>query len=286
MANFASESVKSSSANISIATEAVAAERDGRSGHALTGVKSFGCATGVADDYLVTARFGDGSTADNLGVFIVDRRADGVGERQRWDAIGMRATATHGITLDAVFVADDDALAIPGAFPAMMSMSRGSFVGNQLAGSAVYLGAASAAYRFAVDHVSTTRFSDTDLPIGTAPFQQQLVGQMTEDLGTATRWLVRQIELETADPPLLPKAEVVANWRVAKGTIAERGFAVATGALKACGTSNTGNTGLVSRMLRDLAMGLVQAFPAEKGRLEAASAIVSGSESTGFGAAT
>jgi hypothetical protein len=80
----------------------------------------------------------------------------------------------------------------------------------------------------------------------------------------------------------MPKQDVVANWRVAKGAIAEHGFAVATSALKACGTSNTGNSGVVARMLRDLSMGLVQAFPAEKGRMEAASMIVTGTGSTAF----
>ena len=105
MANFASESVKSSAANISISTAAVPAVRDGVTGWSLSGVKSFGYATGIADDYLVTAKFPGGETADHLGVFLVDRRAPGVSERQRWDAIGIRATATHGIVLDDVFVA-------------------------------------------------------------------------------------------------------------------------------------------------------------------------------------
>jgi hypothetical protein len=58
---------------------------------------------------------------------------------------------------------------------------------------------------------------------------------------------------------------------------------VATNALKACGTGHTTNSGMVARMLRDLTMGLVQAFPPEKGRLEAASMIVTGAESTQFG---
>ena len=140
MANFASESAKSSSASISISTAADRVTRDGVDGWALNGVKSFGCATGVADDYLVTATFPGGTTADHLGVFLVDRRSQGVGERTRWDAIGMRATATHGITLEDVFVPAEDALTVPGAFTKMMQVSRGSFVGSQVAGTAVYLG--------------------------------------------------------------------------------------------------------------------------------------------------
>jgi alkylation response protein AidB-like acyl-CoA dehydrogenase len=286
MANFASESVKSSAANISISTTATPATRDGVEGWSLSGVKSFGCATGVADDYLVTARFPGGETAEFLGVFIVDRTSPGVAERQRWDAIGMRASATHGIILDDVFVPAADALAVPAAFTRMMQVSRGSFVGSQLAGTAVYLGAATAVYEFAVNHLRTTTFADTGQPIGTAPFQQQLLGQMTLDLQTAKQWLVQQLRLETSEPPLRPKDEVVANWRIAKGAVAEHGFNVAVGALKACGTSNTTNSGMVSRMMRDLSMGLVQAFPAEKGRLEAASMIVTGQGSTQFSPGT
>jgi alkylation response protein AidB-like acyl-CoA dehydrogenase len=282
MANFASETAKSSSANITISTTAVPATRDGVDGWALNGVKSFGCATGVADDYLVTATFPGGSTADHLGVFLVDRRSAGVGERARWDAIGMRATATHGITLEDVFVPAEDALAVVGAFPKLMSVSRGSFVGSQVAGTAVYLGAALAAYRFATDHLRSTTFVDTGEPIGSAPFQQQILGQMSADFETARLWLARQVALETSEPPLLAKDDVVRQWRLAKGSVAQHAFAVGTGAFTACGTSNTGNSGVLSRMLRDLSMGLVQAFPAEKGRMEAATMIVTGSGSTQF----
>jgi alkylation response protein AidB-like acyl-CoA dehydrogenase len=167
----------------------------------------------------------------------------------------------------------------------MTSMSRGSFVGSQLAGTAVYLGAARAVYDHALHHLTSTTFMDTGQPIGTAPFQQQLVGQMRMHLETATLWLRRQLELETSEPPLLSKDEVVAQWRIAKGTIAEEAFAVATNAMKACGTSNTANSGMVARSLRDLSMGLVQAFPAERGRLEAASMIVTGQAQASFGGA-
>ena len=249
----------------------------------LNGVKSFGCATGVADDYLVSAMFPGGSTAEYLGTFIVPRDAPGVSERTRWDAIGMRASATHGIVLEDVFVPAAEALAIPGSFVRMTQVSRGSFVGSQLAGTAVYLGAAKAVYDFALHHLTTTTFTDTGAPIGTAPFQQQLIGQMREELETATLWLQRQLRLETSEPPMRPKDEVVAQWRIAKGSVAEAAFAVGTSALKACGTSNTGNSGLVARMLRDLTMGLVQAFPAERGRLEAAHMIVTGTAQTSFG---
>lgn len=282
MANFASESVKTAAAAISIATSAT--KVDG--GWSVSGVKAFGCGTGVADDYLVTATFPGGDTADYLGVFLVDPQAEGVTERPPWDSIGMRGSASHGVVLDEVFVPDAHGLTVVGAFPKMMQMSRGSFVGNQPAGTAVYLGAAQSVYGYAIRHLTETKFKDTEQSIGTADFQRQLVGQMRESLDTALLWMRRQIELETAEPPLLSKDETVATWRIAKGTCAEAAMDVATGALKACGTSNTGYSGLVSRSLRDISMGLVQAFPPERGRLEGAMAIISGAESESFGAAT
>jgi alkylation response protein AidB-like acyl-CoA dehydrogenase len=281
VANFASESVRSKDAAVTIATEASRAA----GGWRINGVKSFGCATGVADDYLVTAKLEGGDTAESLAVFLVPRDTPGVSDRAKWDAIGMRATATHGIVLEDVFVPDENALTVPGTFVKMTQVSRGSFVGNQVALSSVYVGAAQAVYDFAMDHLTTTTYHGTDEPIGGGDLHRQLIGRMRAHLDAAYVWARRQILLETADPELIPKDDVVANWRIAKGEIADNCFEVAVHALKACGTSNTAMAGAVSRGLRDLSMALVQGFPAERGRLEAASYLVFGAEGAQFGTA-
>lgn len=279
LANFASEQVKTTASAVTISTEAKPVE----GGWSLSGVKSFGCSTGVADEYLITAKLAGTTTAEGLGVFFVKREAPGVRERARWDSLGMRATATHGLILEDVFVPADEALALPGAFVKMMQMSRGSFVGNQVAVAAIYLGVAYNVYRYALDFVTGLRFEDTGRPIAAeSAFHQELIGRMTVELETATLWLRRQLELETSEPPLLPKPRVIAQWRLCKGVVCDAAYNVATLALKACGTSNTGNHGVIARGLRDLSMGLVQAFPAERGRLEAAKMIVTGTEQASF----
>ncbi len=279
LANFASESVKSEKAAITIGTTA----RKVAGGYRLNGVKSFGCATGVADRYLVTASLEGYDTAEGLCTFFVARDGEGVSEREHWDAIGMRGTATHGIVLQDVFVPDSDALAIPAAFTRCMQVSRGSFVGNQVASIAVYLGAAFSLYHYTINHLRTKTFADTGKSVGTAPYMQELIGHMMVELETATVWLRRQIELESSEPPILPKQEVVKRWRLCKGTVAEAGFRLATCSIKACGTSGTGDHGVPVRALRDLCMGLVQAFPAERGRLMAAQMEIEGSEQAQFG---
>ncbi len=279
LANFASESVKSEAAAITISTKAK--PTDG--GYILNGVKSFGCATGVADQYLVTASVEGDDTGAGLCTFFIGRDAKGVSEREHWNALGMRGTATHGIILEDVFVAEEDALAIPGAFVRCMKMSRGSFVGNQLAGIAVYLGAAYSVYQSTLHNLKTRTFADTGKAIGHAPFQQELIGKMMVEVETATIWLRRQLELESSDEPILPKDEVVKRWRLCKGVVGEAAFNVATLALKSSGTSGTTNTGANARAVRDLSMALVQAFPAERGRLMAAQMEVEGAEQSQFG---
>jgi alkylation response protein AidB-like acyl-CoA dehydrogenase len=280
LANFASESVKSEKAAITIGTRAKAVE----GGYLLNGVKSFGCATGVADRYLVTASLQEYDTAEGLCTFFVDRDAEGVSEREHWDAIGMRGTATHGIILEDVFVAAENALAIPAAFTRCMQMSRGSFVGNQVAGIACYLGAAQALYDYTIGQLRSKKFADSDKCVGTAPFQQELIGHMLVELETATVWLRRQIELESSEEPILPKDEVVKRWRLCKGVVAEAAFNLGAYCVKAMGTGGgTGNHGVPARSLRDLCMGLVQAFPAERGRLMAAQMEIEGSEQAQFG---
>ncbi len=279
LANFASESNKSSTARVTISTEATKT----KGGWHLNGSKSFGCSTGVADEYLVTAKLEGTDTAEGLCVFFVKRDAEGVSERQRWDSIGMRACANHGANLRNVFVADEECLAVKGSFVKMMQMSRGTFVGNQLAGTAIYLGASQSVYDYALNYLKSTKFGDTGEPIASSPMHKALIGKMTNDLETAYLWMRRQLELETSEPPLLPKERVVRQWRLSKGAMCEAAFNVAVNGFKACGTSNTGNTGVIARGMRDLSMGLVQAFPAERGRLEAAEMVTKERLSQDFG---
>ena len=276
--NFASESVKSQKAAVTVNTEAKPVE----GGYELSGSKSFGCGTGVSDYYLVTGKMEGSENADGLATFFVKPDSKGVSERHKWDAIGMRGSATHGINLDKVFIPEDEALVVPGSFTKMMKMSRGSFVGNQIAGTACYLGAAHNLYKETLDNLSQKSFADTGKPISDTPFIQEIIGKMARDLSTATLWMRHQLHLETQDHNL-PKDQVIAQWRICKGEVSEKCFRIAESALKVSGTSGTGNTGIVARSLRDLSMGLVQAFPPERGRIEAARTILNQNTQDLFG---
>ncbi|WP_240554831.1 acyl-CoA dehydrogenase family protein [Oceanicoccus sagamiensis] len=260
MGNFTSENTKTEKAKITI--ETVATKVPG--GYRLNGVKSFACAYGVADYYLVTANLEGHNDMAGMCTFIVDSKSEGLDRRIKWDALGMRGSATDGLVMKDVFVSDEYSLAMLGAFEKSMQMSRGSFVGNQVAGGAVYLGIAYSVYSYIVDYLKTKKFKDTGKPYGTGPMYQQLLGEMMTDLNTAMLWLRRQVELETTQPPLLPKDEVVKLWRLCKGQVAESGFKLTTNALKAAGTAGALSDSLTNRALREMAMGIVQAYPAER----------------------
>ena len=76
---------------------------------------------------------------------------------------------------------------------------------------------------------------------------------------------------------------MVKRWRLCKGQVSEYGFKVAMNALKCTGTSGTGFSSTSAKGLREMAMALVQAFPAERGRLMAAQMETEGAEQSQFG---
>ena len=229
LANFASESVKSSGANIAIATTATPSSATA-SGWVLNGEKSFGCATGIADTTWSPPRSPAPRTrtAWRSSWSRATPRASASGPSGT--ASGMRGSANHGVTLSDVFIPADEALTVPGAFVKMLQCSRGSFVGNQLAITAIYVGAAQASTTTTLDRLMSKKFADTGKSIAESPMHQVIIGDMTERLETAYLWLRRQLLLETSEPPIAPKDEVYRQWRMAKGSICEAAFDVAVGA--------------------------------------------------------
>ena len=170
--NFASEAVKASNANVLIRTTATRTE----GGWLLNGEKSFGCLSGSADYYLVTARREDVEGLDALTLFLVPRDTEGSRPRSPWVGLGMRASDNNGLVLEDCFVPDELSLAVPGAFTRATSMSRGSWVGNQIAIAAIYAGIAQGVWDYAMDRTMAAKFADTGKPIASSPMHQVLIG--------------------------------------------------------------------------------------------------------------
>src|SRR6478609_7658736 len=225
--NFASEAVKASNANVLIRTTATRTE----GGWLLNGEKSFGCLSGSADYYLVTARREDVEGLDALTLFLVPRDTEGSRPRSPWVGLGMRASDNNGLVLEDCFVPDELSLAVPGAFTRATSMSRGSWVGNQIAIAAIYAGIAQGVWDYAMERTMSAKFADTGKPIASSPMHQVLIGDGERHLAEAPD------RPGGSDPPILPKPEVVQSWKLAKGAICEHAHEVALASLKMCGTS-------------------------------------------------
>jgi len=270
--NFASEAVKAETANVVIQTEA----RKVDGGWLIKGTKSFGCLSTTADYYMVTAKLEGVDGLDGLALFLVDRRGEGVGSRSPWYGLGMRASDNNGCVLEDAFVPDDMALTLVGGFQRATKVARGTWVGNQVAIASIYAGNARATYEYALDKTMSMKFGDTGAPIASSPMHQVMIGEAETKLEEAHIWLRRQLDLETLTPPLQDNAYTGRNWRISKGAICEASFEVASIALKMSGTSQALLDNQIGRGLRDAAMGLVQAFPAERGKLDYAKQVTTG----------
>jgi alkylation response protein AidB-like acyl-CoA dehydrogenase len=270
--NFASESVKAETANVVIQTEAK--KVDG--GWLVNGTKSFGCLSNSADYYLVTARLEGSTDLNGLALFLVERGQEGARPRLEWNGLGMRASDNHGAVLENAFVPDELALTLHGGFQRATQVARGTWVGNQVAIAAIYAGVARGVYEYALGRTMAMTFGDTGAPIASSPMHQVIIGETEAKLEDIHLWLRRQIDLETSEPPLAPNAEVGRQWRLAKGAICERAFEVAANSVKMCGTSGALMDNEIGRGFRDAAMGLVQAFPAERGKLDVAKQVTTG----------
>ena len=94
-----------------------------------------------------------------------------------WDPIGMRATASHLVHFRSTFIPDDDLIGYPGQY--LKEGWQTCFIPHY---AATFLGAAEAAYDYALDYITTqNKIND--------PYVQHHIGQMSVNVETAHLWL-------------------------------------------------------------------------------------------------
>lgn len=75
-------------------------------GYRVSGLKRF-CSSAPMGDLMITSAPLADASGDEVLHFPVSLRAEGVRIRDDWDTLGMRATGSHSIELDNVFIAED-----------------------------------------------------------------------------------------------------------------------------------------------------------------------------------
>src|SRR5215472_17761947 len=147
----------------------------------LNAKKSWVTSAGVADSYVVTTLSPEAKGPTDSTLYLVPKSATGLRVAAPWDGLGLRATASSPMTLEAVEVGDDRRLtAEGGGFDAKLSVVLPWF---NLASATVSLGICRAVVAAAVAHLKSSKFEHLgSTSLGEAlPTLRQTLAQMQID---------------------------------------------------------------------------------------------------------
>jgi len=212
-------------------------------GFHLRGSKTFVSGAGFADAYLVAARAADDGQA-RVSLFLVPAGA-GVVVEQTWDSLGMRATGSQDLHLDATVGADALIGGIEG-----LSLLLAHVMPQWLVASyaAVYVGVGWAAVGAAVEHA-------TARGLGRLPAVRARIGRADAQVAAAETVVVEAARRVDADPGSPHTNRWV--WR-AKLLAGEMAMNVAASMLEASGASASRRGHPLERLYRDARCGSLQ----------------------------
>ncbi|WP_046215313.1 acyl-CoA dehydrogenase family protein [Paenibacillus wulumuqiensis] len=148
-------------------------------GWLLSGRKTYSTLSPLLTDFIVSAGIED---QPEIGDFLV-RSRDGISIEETWNTLGMRATGSHDVILDQVFVPDRQVLSIH--LPGTSKSERDDGDGWLLHIPACYLGIAYAARDFALEFAASYTPNSLNEPIATLPHIRQWIGQIESELRLA-----------------------------------------------------------------------------------------------------
>ena len=153
-----------------------------------------------------------------------------------WDPVGMRATVSHLVSFDGTFIADADVIGEPGGY--LRDGWQTAFIPHY---AASFLGAAEAAYDYAVEYL-------THQGKGGDPYVQHRVGRMLVNVESAHLWL--QYVAGLWDRGERDAAQLAGSRarhvieHLAEGTLHD--------CIRACGARSLVRPSPIERILRDL----------------------------------
>ena len=154
------------------------ARRNG--GYVIDGEKHFCTMAGAAFRYMVHCAMHGVPSPQNLQLALVPHGHPGLRVTGTWDTLGMRATVSPSVTLEACDVPDDALLGEPGE-----SLKSGVGLAFGLGYAAIYVGTAQRALDFTIDFCKTHRFEPDPAPRALDPLVQHHVAEMSMALDGA-----------------------------------------------------------------------------------------------------
>ncbi len=230
------------------------AARTTRGGVILNAKKSWVTSAGVADSYVVTTLSPDAKGPTDSTLYLVPRSASGLRVAAPWDGLGLRATASSPMTLEAVEVGDDRRLTEEGGgFAAKLNVVLPWF---NLASATVSLGICRAVVTATIAHLRSSKFEHLgSTSLGEAlPTLRQTLAQMQID----TDGLAHRIDecvgaLENPGPNTMLRVLEV------KAAAGETAIRVTSSAMHACGGAAFSKHTSIERYFRDAHAGSVMA---------------------------
>ena len=220
----------------------------------LNAKKSWVTSAGEAASYVVTTLSADAKGPTDSTLYLVPRDTPGMVIAAPWDGMGLRATASSPMTLEAVEVAESQRLTGEGAgFKAKLEVVLPWF---NLASASVALGICRAVVAGTISHLKTSRFEHLgNASLGEAlPTLRQTLAQMQIDTdGLAHRIDACVAALESPGPQTMLRVLEV------KAAAGETALRVTSDAMHACGGAAFSKHSAIERYFRDAHAGAVMA---------------------------
>jgi alkylation response protein AidB-like acyl-CoA dehydrogenase len=229
-------------------------------GWILNGRKSFVTSSPVAGLFVVRCRVEE-RTGPQQGFAMVARSTPGVAVKETWDALGMRASASHDLVLhdcrlpEAAVLVDSQSW---GAWSRVLLLASIAGIGGIIG---VALGLAEAARDFAMEFVTTRRRAPSNRLLAERYPTQQRIAEIQIDLAAARAMLTRTYAAVDAylgdgeDQAVEDLHRVHAEVQSAKAFVQRKAIDIVDGCLAASGGSGYLNRSPLSRLYRDVRAG-------------------------------
>ncbi|CAM3382641.1 acyl-CoA dehydrogenase family protein [Marinicrinis lubricantis] len=213
-------------------------------GWLITGRKTFSTASPIVDRFVVSAYVPEEERVSEFLVF----KGKGVSIEETWNTLGMRATGSHDVVLDHVFVSSDARI------DAQIPEGREDAGGWLLHIPACYIGIARAARDFALDFAGSYRPNSLSGSIAELPTVQQSIGQMEAELRIARNFLYSTAD--RYDRQTQHKEQMRPDLGLAKYAATNAAIRVVDIAMRIVGGASLSKTLPLERYYRDVRAGL------------------------------
>ncbi|MCZ8518463.1 MULTISPECIES: acyl-CoA dehydrogenase family protein [Paenibacillus] len=215
-------------------------------GWVLSGRKTFSTLSPILEHFTVSASV---SGTDDTGVFFV-RRGPGVRVEETWNTLGMRATGSHDVVLDRVFVPEQEVIRLSH----QAAMGPPGDTGWLLHIPACYIGIAWAARDFALDYALHHRPNSLSGPISDLPHIRRQIGDMETEWMKARTLLYSAAGRWDEAPDLRPLLK--GELGLAKITAVNSAIRIVDLAMRIVGGASLSRSCPLERLYRDVRAGL------------------------------